>query len=132
MKETTISQTFSLLKDPRMDSSKRHILVNIIPISLCAIISGYDDFCSIEQYGQAKQAWFEEILDMLHNIPSHDTFNDVLNRLNPNEFGKAFTHWMCQLVSLNKYIVAIDGKVLRGTLDRASQCPALHLLNAGQ
>jgi hypothetical protein len=84
MKETTISQTFSLLKVPRMDRSKRHPLVNIITISLCAIISGCDDFCSIEQYGQAKQAWFEEFLDMPHGIPSHDTFNDVLNRLNPN------------------------------------------------
>jgi hypothetical protein len=35
-----------------------------------------------------------------------------------------------QLVSLNKDIVAIDGKVLSGTLDKASQCPALHLVNA--
>lgn len=113
-----------------MDRSKRHPLVNIITISLCAIISGCDDFCSIEEYGHAKQAWFEEFLDMPYGIPSHDTFNDVLNRLNPNEFGKAFTHWVSQLVSLNKDIVAIDGKVLRGTLDKASQCPALHLVNA--
>jgi hypothetical protein len=77
MKETTISQTFSPLKDPRMDRSKRHPLLNIITISLCAIISGCDDFCSIEEYGRAKQAWFEEFLDMLHGIPSHDTFNNV-------------------------------------------------------
>ena len=85
IKETTTSQTFSLLKDPRMESSKRHPLVNIITISLCVIISGCDDFCSIEQYVQAKQAWFEAFLDMPHGIPNHDTFNDVLNRLNPNE-----------------------------------------------
>jgi hypothetical protein len=54
----------------------------------------------------------------------------ILNRLNPNEFCKAFTHWVSQLVSLNKDIIAIDSEVLRGTLDKASQCQALHLVNA--
>ena len=113
-----------------MNRTKRHSLVNILTISLCAIISGCDDFCTIEEYGKAKQTWFEEFLDMPHGIPSHDTFNDVLNRLNPNAFAQAFTDWVNQLVNLNKDIVAIDGKVLRGTLSKASKCPALHLVNA--
>ena len=130
MKETTISQTFGHLTDPRMNRTKRHSLVNILTISLCAIISGCDDFCTIEEYGKAKQTWFEEFLDMPHGIPSHDTFNDVLNRLNPNAFAQAFTDWVNQLVNLNKDIVAIDGKVLRGTLSKASKCLALHLVNA--
>jgi predicted transposase YbfD/YdcC len=130
MKETTISQTFGHLADPRVNRTKLHPLVNILTISLCAIISGCDDFCTIEEYGKTKQAWFEEFLDMPYGIPSHDTFNDVLNRLNPNAFAQAFTDWVSQLVNLNKDIVAIDGKVLRGTLGKVSKCPALHLVNA--
>jgi predicted transposase YbfD/YdcC len=130
MKETTISQTFGHLVDPRMNRTKLHPLVNILTISLCAIISGCDDFCTIEEYGKTKQTWFEEFLDMPHGIPSHDTFNDVLNRLNPSAFAQAFTDWVSQLVNLNKDIVAIDGKVLRGTLGKLSKCPALHLVNA--
>jgi hypothetical protein len=90
MKETTINQTFGHLVDPRMNRTKLHPLVNILTISLCAIISGCDDFCTIEEYGKTKQTWFEEFLDMPHGIPSHDTFNDVLNRLNPNAFAHSF------------------------------------------
>jgi len=54
MKETTISKTFGHLTDPRMERTKRHPLVNILTISLCAIISGCDDFCTMEEYGKAK------------------------------------------------------------------------------
>ena len=54
------------------------------------------------------------------------TFAPLKNRVNPNEF----TDWVSHLVNLNKDIVAIDGKVLRGTLGQASKCPALHLVNA--
>jgi hypothetical protein len=79
MKETTISQPFAHLPDPRMNRTKLHPLLNILTISLCAIISRCDDFCSIEEYGKAKQTWFEAFLDMPYGIPRHDTFNDVLN-----------------------------------------------------
>lgn len=130
MKPTTISQTFSTLTDPRMDRCKRHPLINIITISICAIIGGCDDFCSIEEYGKSKQEWFAEFLDLPHGIPSHDTFCDVLNRLNPNEFAQAFTHWVSQLGKLKDDIVALDGKVMRGTLDKANGNSAIHLVSA--
>ncbi len=112
-----------------MDRCKRHPLINIITISICAIIGGCDDFCSIEEYGKSKQEWFAEFLDLPHGIPSHDTFCDVLNRLNPNEFAQAFTHWVSQLGKLKDDIVALDGKVMRGTLDKANGNLALTPLN---
>ncbi|MFT2110851.1 transposase family protein [Marinomonas sp. 2405UD68-3] len=42
--------------------------------SICAIIAGCDDVCSIEEYGKSKQDWFAQFLDLPHGIPSHDTF----------------------------------------------------------
>ncbi|WDE07325.1 ISAs1 family transposase [Thalassomonas viridans] len=130
MTETTISQVFSDLTDPRVTRTQRHPLVNILTISICAIICGCDDFCAIEEYGKSKQDWFSEFLDLSHGIPSHDTFGDVLNRLNPKEFGEAFIRWVSQLGHLNDDIVAIDGKVMRSTLDKASGNPAIHIVSA--
>jgi predicted transposase YbfD/YdcC len=130
MKDTTISQAFSQLTDPRMERSKRHPLVNIITISVCAIICGCDDFCSIEEYGKSKIEWFKQFLDLPNGIPSHDTFNDVLNRLKPSEFSEAFTQWVTRLGSLKGDIVALDGKVMRRTLDKANGNPAIHLVSA--
>ena len=130
MKETTISQTFSKITDPRINRCKRHSLVNILTISICAIICGCDDFSAIAEYGKSKKDWFKQFLDLSHGIPSHDTFQDVLNRLKPAEFAEAFTQWVRQLGELNQDIVALDGKVMRRTLDKANGNPAIHLVSA--
>jgi predicted transposase YbfD/YdcC len=130
MTETTISKAFSELTDPRINRNLRHPLVNIITISICAIICGCDDFKSIEQYGNSKIEWFKQFLDLKHGIPSHDTFSDVLNRLKPKEFSQAFTQWVNQLGNLKDDIVSIDGKCMRGTLDKASGASAIHLVSA--
>jgi predicted transposase YbfD/YdcC len=130
MTPTTISKVFSSLEDPRMDRAKHHPLINIITISICAIIAGCDDFQSISEYGKSKINWFAQFLDLKHGIPSRDTFNDVLNRLNPHEFSQAFTQWVCSLGDLKDDIVALDGKVMRGTLDKANGNCAIHIVSA--
>ena len=130
MAETTISKAFGELTDPRINRRLRHPLVNILTISICAIICGCDDFCAIEEYGQSKIDWFKGFLDLKHGIPSHDTFSDVLNRLKPKEFSQAFTQWVSQLGNLKDDIVSIDGKTMRRTLDKVSGASAIHLVSA--
>ncbi len=130
MSPTTISKAFSSLSDPRMKRTKRHPLINILTISICAIIAGCDDFQSISEYGKSKSSWFAQFLDLENGIPCRDTFNDVLNRINPHEFAHAFSQWVCSLGDLKDDIVAIDGKVMRGTLDKANGTPAIHLVSA--
>ncbi len=130
MKETTISKAFGEITDPRINRRLRHPLVNILTISICAIICGCDDFHSIEEYGKSKINWFKSFLDLENGIPSHDTFNDVMNRLKPKEFSYAFTQWVSQLGNLRDDIVSIDGKAMRRTLDKASGASAIHLVSA--
>lgn len=130
MTETTISKAFGELTDPRINRNLRHPLVNILTISICAIICGCDNFCAIEEYGHSKIKWFENFLDLKHGIPSHDTFSDVLNRVKPKEFSQAFTCWVSQLGDLRDDIVSIDGKTMRRTLDKASGASAIHLVSA--
>ena len=118
---TTISKAFGSLTDPRIERTKRHPLINILTITICAIIAGCDDFQSISEYGQSKKSWFGKFLDLEYGIPCWDTFNDVLNRLDPHEFSQAFTQWVCSLGDLKDDIVALDGKVMQGTLDKANR-----------
>ena len=87
---TTISKAFSCLPDPRSDTLKRHPFINILTISICAIIAGCDDFQALSEDEKSKKSGFGTFLDLTHGIPSQDTFNDVLNRLNPQEFAKGF------------------------------------------
>ena len=130
MKETTISRAFSHLTEPRVAASLRHPLINILTIAVCAIISGCDDFNAIEEYGKSKIKWLRKFLDLKHGIPSHDTFNDVLNRINPTEFNTAFTAWVTEISHHKEGIIALDGKVMRRTLDKVSGISATHLVSA--
>ena len=83
MPRLTITEQFADLPDPRINRQKRHELVDILTIALCAVISGADSFDDIERYGKAKKAWLGTFLDLKNGIPSHDTFNRVFSRLNP-------------------------------------------------
>lgn len=76
-----IADHFSALTDPRSDHTKRHLLLDILTIALCAIISGADEWVAIEAYGEAKQEWLETFLPLPNGIPSHDTFGRVFAAL---------------------------------------------------
>lgn len=67
--KTTISEQFAELGDPRIERTKLHPLINIITISLCAIISGADDWVAIAAYGRTKQAFLSGFLDLSNGIP---------------------------------------------------------------
>lgn len=94
---TSITKAFNSLKDPRKIQIPPHSLLNIITISICGVICGADNFVTIAEFGKSKHKWFESFLDMPNGIPSHDTFDDVMNRLNPVAFAECFTQWNCGL-----------------------------------
>ena len=82
---------FQNLKDPRIDRSKDHLLIDIIAISILAVISGADGWTAIETYGKAKEQWLKTFLELPNGIPSHDTISRVFQRLNPEEFAASFS-----------------------------------------
>ena len=120
MENTTLSESFEVLKDPRLERAKRHSLINIITIAICAVICGADNFVTIASFGRAKKEWFQTFLDLPNGVPSHDTFNDVINRLDQSSFALCFTTWIKQLATQSENVIAIDGKVLRRTFNKSS------------
>lgn len=122
---------FSDVKDPRIDRTKKHSLMNILIIALCAFIADAENFEDVEEFGEQHLDWFQSFLDLPHGIPSHDTFERVFSRLDPNQLQDAFTRWMQALHgSLEGQRVAIDGKTLRRSFDTATAGSALHLVSA--
>src|SRR5687767_12388139 len=106
---------FANLPDPRIERTKRHQLLDIIAISVCAVLAGADSFVDIEQYGQARQDWFATFLDLPNGIPSHDTFGRVFARLDPVAFEGCCLTWVQAILPRPAgEVVAIDGKVARG------------------
>ena len=67
------------LDDPRIERSKRHQLLDIVAIAICAVLCGADSWLYVEMFGKSKEEeeLFRSFLDLPNGIPSHDTFWDV-------------------------------------------------------
>jgi len=84
----------------------------------------------IEEFGKAKEAFFTELLTLPNGLPSHDTFGRVFALLDPKQFEASFVPWVQRMSQTVQGVVAIDGKTLRRSHDRAAGKKALHLLSA--
>ena len=106
-------------------------LVNILAMTICAVISGCDDFVAIEQYVHTKKKFFAKFLDLSQGIPSHDRFNHILKHLQPDQFQNALLTWITALHEVTAgQVIAIDGKTLRRSYDKASSRSAIHMVSA--
>ena len=122
---------FRDLEDPRIERSKRHQLLDIVAIAICAVICGADSWVYVAMFGKSKEEWFRTFLDLPNGIPSHDTFGDVFSRLDPEQFQSCFVEWTQAVAALLPgEVVAIDGKTVRRSHDRRAGRQAIHLVSA--
>lgn len=127
----TILDYFSEIKDPRVDRTKEHLLIDIITIAICAVICGADTWVGIETFGNAKFKWLKKFLKLPNGIPSHDTFARVIAMLDPQEFQECFLNWVQSISKITESeVVAIDGKTLRHSYDRGGKKGAIHMVSA--
>ena len=110
------------IEDPRMNRKKVHKMETIIYISIAAVICGAQSWNEIEEFGNAKIAFFKSRIPDLEFIPSHDTFNRFFSIIKPEYFELIFRNWVKQVCQEVKGVVAIDGKLMRGP----SQCDGEH------
>ena len=127
----SIADHFAGLPDPRFERTKLHPLLNILVISLCAMICGADSFTDMEDFGESKRDWLSGLLDLSNGIPSHDTFARVFAALDPQAFTDCFISWTSALADkTDGQVIALDGKRLRRSFDTASGTAALHMVSA--
>jgi predicted transposase YbfD/YdcC len=121
---------FGGIEDPRVERTKRHRLLDIIIIAICGVICGAEGWAEIEEFGKGKEEWLETILKLPNGIPSHDTFGRVFARLDPVQFEACFLEWVESLTESIEGVIAIDGKKLRRSHDKANGKKALHMVSA--
>ena len=131
MPDGSLLSHFSSLPDPRIERTRAHPLVNILVITICAVICGADDWVSVVSYGRSKASWLAGFLDMSNGVPSHDTFGRVFSLLDPNELQNCFVNWIKSVAKLTDgEVVAIDGKKLNGSADAPKGHYAIHMVSA--
>jgi predicted transposase YbfD/YdcC len=126
----SLEESFGIIQDPRIDRTKLHKLIDIIIIAVCAVICGAESWEEMEEFGKEKQEWLQTLLELPNGIPSHDTINRVFSQLDPQEFEAGFFAWVRSLTGKIRGVVAVDGKTLRRSYDKASGKRALHVVSA--
>jgi len=126
----SILEHFADLTDPRR-RFPTYPLINIVVIGVCSVICGADDFVAMAEFGRSKRKFLEQFLDLSAGIPSHDRFNAIFAAIKPAEFEKCLLNWITALHQVTAgQVVAIDGKTLRRSYDKANSKSAIHMVSA--
>jgi predicted transposase YbfD/YdcC len=130
--KTSLHHYFGQLPDPRIQRNKKHLLIDIIVLSIIAVICGAESWDSIEMFGKSKKDFLSNILKLPNGIPSHDTINRVFSLIRADKFEQQFTQWSQSLKDpgISKEVISIDGKSLRGSRDSYHGKLAIHTVNA--
>jgi predicted transposase YbfD/YdcC len=126
-----IKKHFRSLKDPRRRHGRRHLLLDIVVIAVCAVTGGADNWEEIAAFGRRHESWFRRYLALPSGIPSHDTLARVLARLDPQVFQRCLRDWLLAFGDvLRCKHIAIDGKTLCGSGRKTRGLGPLHLVSA--
>ena len=136
------------LDDPRTGNAALHDFHELLFIALCSVLCGGQGAVDMALFAKSKESFLRGVLTLANGAPSHDTFSRLFRQLDPEAFRAAFGRFMavfsgqCRSLAPGSLapdaapgagaagVVAIDGKVLRRSFDRASGRSALHMVSA--
>ena len=118
------------LDDPRTGNAALHGFYELLMIGLCTVLCGGQSAVDMALFAKAKEPFLRGFLRLDNGLPSHDTFSRLFRLLDPVQFGSAFQRFMARFSEKIQGVVAIDGKLLRRSFDRASGKSALHMVSA--
>src|SRR5277367_3531613 len=132
-RETTLDQfaeCWEELEDPRSGNAALHDFHELLMIALCAVLCGGQSAVEMALFARAKEPFLRGFLALANGLPSHDTFSRLFRQLDPEQFRAVFQRFMSKFSIPCQGVIAIDGKVLRRSFDKASEKSALHMVSA--
>jgi predicted transposase YbfD/YdcC len=129
-----IGSFFQSLSDPRHTRNRKHLLVDVVVIAVCAMVCGCDGPTAIHRWASNCRDWLALFLTLPNGIPSRDCIRRLLMALKPEAFQKCFRDWIAHVVQADEdgpaRLVAIDGKTNRRSHDASHDLGPLHIVSA--
>ncbi len=99
------------LDAPRSHINRQHDLLDILFLTIRAILSGSEGWEGVEAFGHLKLDWLRKYRTFENGIPRHDTVARVIAALEPDQFVCCFMNWVNEVRSAHgQDVIAIDGK----------------------
>ncbi|MBE8233726.1 MAG: ISAs1 family transposase [Endozoicomonadaceae bacterium] len=131
MNAHNLIEQLAVIRDPRQEWKINHKLTDILLLTICGVIAGAEGWEEVEDFGHERLEWLQNYGDFESGIPAHDTIARVISSINAKQFQKCFIDWMqgCHEVTKGS-VVAIDGKTVRRSYDKAKRLGAIHMVSA--
>ena len=121
---------FSDLVDSRDNRGLRHTLVDIVVMSIYAVLCGYTDAENMAFFMKLQEPYFSKMLDLKYGVPSADTLLRVFAIIEPEKFMQMFYQWIRDILSAIQknneselQHIAIDGKAVRAAAVKGGNIP---------
>lgn len=118
------------IEDPRLDRRKLYPLKELLLVAISAMLCGAESFRDFEEFGEARLVFLRRYLPFANGIASHDTFARVFSLMEPKTFANSLLTWFQSLLPGDEKQIAIDGKTLRRSFDKAKARSAIHVVSA--
>lgn len=125
-----LADCFADLPDPRTGNATRHDLLEVLTIALVGSICGAESCVDFADFARDREALFRDFLELKNGLPSHDTFSRLFRLLDPGAFAACFAQFLDGLGEAGHGVLAIDGKTLRRSFDRAAAATPLAVVTA--
>jgi hypothetical protein len=101
-------------------------LIEVIVITLLAVMAFAEGGEDIEKYGNAKESWLRKFLPLQKGIPKHDVYRRVFTRLNSKAVASCFMAWVRTIKQdRDREVIAIDGKTVRESFNTRQESKAI-------
>ena len=129
------NEYFKHVKDPRQQPKVKHLLSEVLFMTVLAVIAGADDFNEIAEYAEKKQSWLKTFLTLPGGLPSHDTFNRVICMIDARQFQESFIDWMHDIRNNlpglpGDDVICVDGKTVCNSENNTDDKKAIHMVSA--
>ena len=128
----TLISYFNDMDAPRGGNAPRHNFCDLMTISLLCALCGGETAVDMEYFGQMKEDFLREYLELPHGIPCHDAYSRLFRLMKPSSFQTFFDKFRADFAARaeNAPAIAIDGKEMRRSFDKAAEQSNMNIVTA--
>ena len=128
----TLTSYFNDMGDPRGGNAPRHNFCDLMTISLLCALCGGETAVDMELFGQMKEDFLREFLELPHGIPCHDAYSRLFRVMKPTSFQGFFDKFRADFAAGagDEPAIAIDGKEMRRSFDKAAERSNMNIVTA--
>lgn len=113
--------------DPRKERGRRHALAGLLAVGIAAVITGARSFAAIGQWAADAGVGALAALGASRGAAEESTFRRAFSAVDPDKLDSVLGAWLWTRSArvMDRMVIAIDGKTVRGARGKNGKAPHL-------